>query len=161
MNVPTSIDVIQDERQDFAFSSFFCSPYDCCVDGYYVITSDNTKLNGSPDLRYSTPRLDSYKDSATYGQQTFELFSGQRGKHVIYIQFKTLFGGFVYSAPITVNVKYNCKYAWIDFSPFYIKTSENAPVEEVLLENNTRNDNENLMMRIDSTKYGSLTVNVT
>lgn len=58
-------------------------------------------------------------------------------------------------------MKYNCKYAWIDFSHNPIKASENAPVEEVLLENNTRNDNENLEMRIDSTKYGSLTVNVT
>lgn len=63
VNVPTSINVIQDERKDFAFSHFFCSPYDCCVNAYYVITTDNVRLLGSPDLRYGTPREDTNSGS--------------------------------------------------------------------------------------------------
>lgn len=85
------------------------------------------------------------------------MFSGDLGPHTIHIQYKNAFGTNVYSAPITVNVLYNCTYAWIDFSPNRINYGEErAPLEETLLLDNVPRDSENLEMIIPSRKYTNL-----
>lgn len=62
----------------------------------------------------------------------------------------------MYSSPITINVKYNCTYAWIDFNYLYdIRPEELAPIEEKVLWDHVWDERNNLEMEIMQYKYGN------
>lgn len=50
VTTPVYINITQDEEGWFSFDPFTCTPYDCCLDREYLITTDTWGgNNGNPD----------------------------------------------------------------------------------------------------------------